>query len=185
VADRRIRSSAPGRHWWLRRGLSPRAPYGNDRRRRGGCPSIGRHGLPLLLQPARTRARGSHSAGRPRSWPICPTTRPIHPGLPQDPVPRQACMRAAAFSPGFQLPDHRLRHSASEADLMTLQWIHVRPRRHPARTALPKKGATFTTCVRGQVALRRRLSAGYRFAGSVPAHSQHRTCAIGSYLEVS
>jgi hypothetical protein len=30
-----------------------------------------------------------------------PTTRPLHPGLPQDPVPRQACMRAAAFSLGF------------------------------------------------------------------------------------
>jgi hypothetical protein len=44
---------------------------------------------------------------------------------------------------------------------------------------------TFTTCARGQVALRLRLSAGYWFAGSIPAHSQHRTCAIGSHLRVS
>ena len=34
-------------------------------------------------------------------------------------------------------------------------------------------------------ALRLRLSAGYWFAGSIPAHSQHRTCAIGSHLRVS
>jgi hypothetical protein len=59
------------------------------------------------------------------------------------------------------------------------------PRRHAARTALPTKRATFTTCVRGQVALRLRLSAGYWFAGFIPAQSQHRTYAIGSHLRVS
>ena len=37
----------------------------------------------------------------PRSWPICPTTPPMHLGLPQDPVLRHACMRAAAFSLGL------------------------------------------------------------------------------------
>jgi hypothetical protein len=32
-------------------GFRRERPYGNDRRRRRGCPSIARHGLPLLLQP--------------------------------------------------------------------------------------------------------------------------------------